>query len=337
MWFMNKYIIKEDLADIAKGATYLGSGGGGDTEYDLLATTELIEKNGPVPLLSVDELQDDDLIVPVGFIGAPLVSIEKLPSGKEFFSLLREIEKYYGRKPTALVAAEIGGSNAFAAIQAASLTGLSVVDADTLGRAFPRLEMSSCSLFGIKPAPAFIADSLGNTCIMHTATPNQLESYFRALSTAMGSSALVSAFIMTGKEAKEVLIRDTLSQAKALSKLGASQGKVIGSGVITQIEQEIQEGFLKGKITVTSGFSIHFQNEYLMVFQEGKAVATTPDIIALVNAKTGHALSVEQVKFGLAVDIVVLPAPQVWKTAKGLQLVGPKAFGYNIEYKELVL
>lgn len=332
---MNNYITKDDLQDIAKGATFLGSGGGGDTEYDLLATSELIEKNGPVPLLKVDELKDDDLVVPVGFIGAPLVSTEKLPSGKEFFAVLEEVEKYYGRKPTALVAAEIGGSNAFTAIQAASLTGLKVLDADTLGRAFPRLEMSSGSLFGIKPAPAFIADSLGNAAKLHAKTPVQLENFFRALSTAMGSSALVAIYIMTGKEAKMALVRGTLTQAKNLAKNGAALGKKVASGVITNIHQEIRDGFLKGTIFISPNIAIHYQNEYLMVFDGEKALATTPDIIALVNSKSKDPLPVEQIKFGLHVDVLILPSPDIWKTEAGLKLVGPKAFGYNIEYREL--
>ena len=80
-----------------------------------------------------------------------------------------------------------------------------------------------------------------------------------------------------------------------------------------------------------------YQNEYLILFENQKAVVTTPDIIALVDTETGMPLSIEQVKFGLSVHILAIPCPPIWKTEKGLELVGPEAFGYNISYNEVLL
>ena len=337
-----KYITEDDLENIAHGATLLGSGGGGDPECDLLRTAELIRRLGPIPVIEVEELNDDDLVVPIAFMGAPLVCIEKLMSGKETAAILEQIELFYGRKPSALVACEIGGSNAFSALQAAICAGLPVIDGDTLGRAFPQLEMSACTLFGISPTPAFIADSQGNVAQLKAESAKDVERLFRPLCTAMGSSAAVALYIMNGKEAKKALIRGTLSiceQLGAMLKKGSNDFKVIASGVISDIEQEIQEGFLRGKIMISSGtqYTIDYQNEYLVLFEGQHAVVTTPDIIALVDTETGMPLSIEQVKFGLSVHILAIPCPPIWKTEKGLAMVGPEAFGYNISYNEVVV
>ena len=65
-----RYITQSDLEPLAWGASILGSGGGGSTHYNRLLTEELMAKNGPIPLLSIDELEEDHLIVPVAFHGS---------------------------------------------------------------------------------------------------------------------------------------------------------------------------------------------------------------------------------------------------------------------------
>jgi uncharacterized protein len=329
-----KKLTVENLENIALGATLLGSGGGGDPEFDLLRTKALLEQYGPISMIELEELDDDDLVVPLAFIGAPLVSIEKIASGKETRAILEEIERYYGKKPRAFVSCEIGGSNAFCAMQAALDTGLCVVDADTIGRAFPRLEMSSCHLFGCVPSPAFIADSLGTTLYLKSQSASIVENYFRLLCQEMGSSALVALYIMTGKEAKKALIAGSVSLAEELGirlKKQSISFDCVGTGVIVGIEQELNNGFLEGKIEVRgeNSYTIEYQNEYLLVHTQGKRLITTPDIIALICTETGLPLSVEMAKFGLGVHIVKIPAPAIWTSEKAMQLVGPDAFGYK--------
>ena len=68
----------EDLDDIALGATFLGTGGGGDPYIATLMTRRAMIENGPVTLLSLDELEDDALVVSCGNLGAPTVAIEKI-------------------------------------------------------------------------------------------------------------------------------------------------------------------------------------------------------------------------------------------------------------------
>ena len=50
------------LEDIALGAVVLGTGGGGDPYIGKLLAQQAIERNGPVQLITVDELDDDALI-----------------------------------------------------------------------------------------------------------------------------------------------------------------------------------------------------------------------------------------------------------------------------------
>jgi DUF917 family protein len=199
------YLQNEELDDLAWGAAILGSGGGGDTAYDLMIAKDALGPTNKIPLLGLEELKGEELIVSMEFIGAPLVYLEKFPSGKEFETILSLIEKRFGRKPSAVFPAEIGGGNAFPPFYVAAKWGIPVLDADMLGRAFPELQMCSCALKGISPSPAFIADALGNGCTLEVADGETLERISRQIAISMGSIAGFSCYPMSGSEAQKAL------------------------------------------------------------------------------------------------------------------------------------
>lgn len=72
-----EWITEKDLENISVGATLLGTGGGGDPFVGKLMAMQAIQKYGPVKVLQLDELDDEELVMPVGSIGAPSVSNEK--------------------------------------------------------------------------------------------------------------------------------------------------------------------------------------------------------------------------------------------------------------------
>ena len=335
---MKRLLQCEELDALALGSCVLGSGGGGDPKPELLRTKEILMSHQPPEIIDIADLLDDDFVVPIGFMGAPMVSIEKLPSGKECLCLLEMIANHYGKKPTAICAVEIGGSNAFVPLALGAVTGLPVVDADMIGRAFPELHMSSCALAGISCTPAFLADAVGNRAVVQPASPSRVEPLCRALTEAMGSSVAVALYLLTGKEARKTLCPGTFSQALTIGKEiqeGTFSPYLIGSGHISDIQQDIQGGFLKGKVQITGRegvCEVEFQNEYLVARNANKVLAATPDIIAIIEKESGQPMPVERLKFGLGVNLVALPSPPIWQTAAGLAVVGPRAFGYNFDY-----
>ncbi len=87
-------------------------------------------------LIGVEELDDDARVLTIGGIGAPAVTIEKLPEGNEGLRVLECLEEFSGRKIDALISAEIGGGNALEPMLTAAAAGLPVVDGDGMGRGF---------------------------------------------------------------------------------------------------------------------------------------------------------------------------------------------------------
>jgi DUF917 family protein len=343
-----------DLEDLALGAAVLGSGGGGNPAYDLLMAKQQLEEGRAMRLVEIQDLNEKALVAPVAFMGAPLVCIEKLPSGKEFGAILQRICEMHGRPVTHLLPAEIGGANALTPLTVGAQFDLPIVDADTLGRAFPELQMSSANLKGISPSPAFLADAHGNVVVVNAENGRDLERLSRTITVEMGSSAALCAYLMSGKECRGSVIPGSLSRAIAIGKslraakmrgedlvaalLNCTNGVVLGAGMIVDIDQRIKEGFLKGTFSIhgeNNVLKVFYQNEYLAVFDNGEPLASTPDIIIPIEQDSGVPITSESLVYGLRVVLLAIPGPALWKTPEGLKLVGPQYFGYPIDYKKV--
>ena len=88
----------EHIFDIGIGAAILGSGGGTDPEISCMMAKKQMEKGEPVKLISYSDLKPDDVILPIGTMGAPSAEAEKLVSGKEFEIMFEYIKKSLNKK-----------------------------------------------------------------------------------------------------------------------------------------------------------------------------------------------------------------------------------------------
>ncbi len=317
------------LEELALGCAILGSGGGGDIAFDLPPAREAIKRYGPVPLISVDSLDRDALIVPIGFMGAPLEPGDTTAGQKELERLLHEVEKHYGQKVDALIPLEIGGGNGLTPLAHAGRLGIAVLDADTIGRAFPMLHMTSCALANIMPSPAFIADSSGNVLLLKTQSAEATERLARVITAACGSVSALATYIVRGCQAKEALILESYSKALLVGRSfreNRASMRAIGAGSIIEHTPRLDGGFLIGKTRLDSGHVISFQNEYFFVTKGDRVLAETPNIIVIWDIEEDKPLSIEGVKVGKNVEIYTMDAPPLWLTPQGMQVAGPDAF-----------
>lgn len=350
-----KKLTLSHLDDLYIGSAILGAGGGGDPSLFYMIAKHQMEKTGdPVQMITCSELTPDDLVIPVGIMGAPMVEIEKIPTGLEYNPLIKTLEQTLGKKVTVVMGIEIAGSNGFLPFIVACQLGLPILDADMMGRAFPEVQMCSSHLFGAPSSPGFAADCLGNVVTIHANNNVILEKLGRQITISMGSWSAFSLCPISGTEAQRCTIHKSFTKAIAIGKahreakkngedpleavLNICKGVCIGSGKITDIDRAISKGFLKGKVTIqgkTEKIEISFQNEFLIAKCNGKITATTPDIISLLEQETGEPVTNETLRFGLKVNVIVLPSPPVWTTKEGLALVGPRHFGYETDYQPI--
>lgn len=350
-----RLIQAEQLEDIALGAVVLGTGGGGDPYIGKLMAQHAIQRKGPVQLITVDELDDDALICCSAGMGAPTVMIEKIDSGEEIIAAFKALQDYLGKPLYATMSAEAGGGNSQGPFRVAAELGIPCVDGDLMGRAFPEIQMVTPTLYGISATPMAIADATGNTGILNTVDNKWTEILSRNMTIEMGCTSSIALFVMTGKQAKEAIVRGTITYIEEIGKAirhahdehldpietvrQATSGFVIWRGKVADIERRTETGFARGTMMLDGigdfdgrTLTIDFQNEFLIAREGDRALATTPDLITILDAETGHAITTESLKYGFRVVVLGMPCDYRWRTPGGIELAGPRYFGYDVDY-----
>jgi DUF917 family protein len=353
---LSRTIDPDELGPLATGAWILGAGGGGSPYHAFLNAREHARQGRRIELIDPGLLGEDDLVAVVSNMGAPLVGQERLSDPAFAAKPVRMMEEYLGRPFRAVMSLEIGGGNALQPLLVAAETGLPVVDADTMGRAYPEAQMSSFAIGDLPMFPLALADIRDNEVIVtRTASWKWMERVSRAACTAVGSIAATCKAPRTGKEVQEWGILHTVTQAIGLGRavlearvahedpveavIKSEDGVRILMGKVADVERRATGGFLKGAIDVTglgndhgSTLTIDFQNEWTVATKDGTPVVTVPDIIAVLDTESGEAVGTETVRYGQRVTVVALPAPALQTTPKGLEHVGPRAFGHDLDF-----
>ena len=61
-------------------------------------------------------------------------------------------------------------------------------------------------------------------------------------------------------------------------------------------------------------------------------LASVPDLIAVLDSEDAKPITTEEIRYGFRVTVIGLPCDPRWRTEAGLQLVGPRYFGYEFDY-----
>ena len=348
-----------EIEALATGAWILGTGGGGSPYYGLLNLRRLYRDGAGVTLVDAADLADDDLVAVVSQMGAPLVGQERLTDPATIARAVSMMEEYVGREFRAVMAVEIGGGNALQPFMAAAVLGKPVVDADAMGRAFPEAQMTSFAIHDLPMYPLTLADVRDNAVIVpRAASWKWMERLSRKACVEVGSVAATCKAPRSGREVKECAILGTTTKAIRLGEavhaarrahrdpvqavVDAEGGRVLFGGKIQDVSRRTTEGFLRGRAVLEGfddckgrRFELAFQNEFAVGWLDGEPSVMTPDLICVMDAVSGEAIGTETLRYGQRVRVVALPAPPILMTPKGLEHVGPRAFGYDLEFRSV--
>lgn len=348
-------ITERDLETISVGAAVLGAGGGGNPYVGRLRARESLRSGKRISVIAPDELADDDLTVVCGAMGSPVIAFEKLPRGDEELMALREVERALGRKATAIAPFEMGGGNSMAPMVTAASAGIPMVDGDGMGRAFPELQMTTYMIYGAPPTPSAIADERGNRIVFNEVADGRwLERLARSATISMGGHAGVATTPMSGDFCRQVIIPHTLTLARDIGEaideavrsksqpanavLSVTSGRRYLTGKVVDVERRNTQGFARGSLTIDGTgpdaarrIRIDFQNENLVLWENGQPRATVPDLITLLTTERGEPLTTELVSYGCRADVLVLPCADLMRTEQALRVVGPRAFGFDLD------
>jgi uncharacterized protein len=346
----------DDIEALAVGAWILGTGGGGSSYLGMLNMRRLYAEGHRVSLMPPEELADDEWVAVVSNMGAPLVGQERLTDPRTIAEAVTMMEEYLGRRFRAIMSLEIGGGNAIQPFMAAALLDRPVIDGDCMGRAFPEAQMTSFAIHDLQMYPLTLVDVRHNAVVVaRAASWKWMERLSRTACVAVGSIAATCKAPRTGKEIKECAILGSTTKAMRIGRtvqaarrahadpiaalVTAEHGRLLFTGKIADVARRATEGFLRGTASLDGlgdfrghRFELAFQNEFAVGWLDGVPRVTTPDLICVLDSVSGDAIGTETLRYGQRVTVIALPAPPVLLTPKGLEHVGPRAFGYDLEF-----
>ncbi|WP_395713122.1 DUF917 domain-containing protein [Reyranella sp.] len=352
-------ITADDIESLAVGAWILGTGGGGNPYLPLLNMRALYRDGYRVQLIDAADLDDDDRVGVVANMGAPLVGQERLTDSLTLARAVSLMEEHTGYRFAGLMGMEIGGANGVRPLMAAAHLKRPIVDSDTMGRAYPEAQMTSVAVGGLTPWPLTAVDVRGlESVVGKVPTWKWAERVVRKICVEYGSVAATCQPPRTGAEVKKWGIHGTTTKAMAIGHavreaqrrhddpiaaiLGVEPGKLLYKGKVVDVARRATEGFLRGVARLDgldawrdATMTINFQNEWIVAFIDKEPIAMSPDLICVLDSVSGEAVGSETIRYGQRVTVIALPPPPVFLSPRGLDHVGPRAFGYDLDFRSV--
>lgn len=280
---------------------------------------------------------------------------------RPFLQAVRELEAYVGVKIGAIAAFELGATNTSAPLDTAIRLGIPLVDGDYCARAVPELVQTTAAIAGKSICPAAVADPWGNVLILK-------EVGSLALAEALGKSISIvtkrpdplvscahAGFLLRAAEMKDAIIPGTLTRTL---ELGAAirkareagedpvqaaaaklEGWVLFEGIVDARDWQSREGYMYGTTTIRGegtfageGLRIWYKNENHITWRNGKPFVLSPDLIAVVHRDTGEPTTNSDLSEGARVAVLGARADARYRTARGIELMGPGYYGFDIPY-----
>jgi DUF917 family protein len=361
---MGRILNRIDAEDLCTGAAVLGTGGGGPPELGLALLNRLFDLGKPIRVITAEEVPDEEIVVHPAMV--PSYSAGRLMDPDEYMTLvladdgplmtgLKAMEEILSRKVFATLPVEMGGYNTPVAAILAGLAGLAVVDGDTIGRGKPEIMLQSYTVLNIPITPMVLTDFQGNSILVRrTASFRDAERIARAMCIIGGGTTTVRCPVK-GKVLKRSIIHGGITRAIAIGRalreaeasgrhpgqavIETAGGTEIFLGEVSRYEWEDREGFLWGTLTVGGidrygghELKIWLKNENLLSWLDEAPYVVTPDLLCILDTKTGRALTNTRMRVGQKVLVFAVPSDRFWRRPDNVDLVSPRHFGFDIPY-----
>lgn len=362
-----KTLNMQEMKDLLVGTEILGCGGGGSIQRGRNMIEEAYSEGLKFTMVDPKEIRDDDLVIIVGRVGGGvpkeiLERIRRFPkiTRRPGLVAVKELAQYIQREPTAFLASEIGPSNTVLPMYIAAVMGKPVIDADACGRAKPELSISTTHLKGVASTPLVMVSQFGDIAILKKAVDDyRAEDICRYVALISGGVCGVARCPTKGELIREAIVPNSITRCIKLGEavrkasetginsaneaIRSTGGLKIFEGEVRTWRREEKEAFMWGTIIINGTgdhaghkLKVWFKNEFLISWRNEQPYVTCPDTICIVDAETGRGMSnwIDDLRIYVRKKVVVfgLKAPEIWRTERGVQIFGPKHFGYPIKY-----
>jgi DUF917 family protein len=194
--------------------------------------------------------------------------------------------------------------------------------------------------------------------IKRAADDYRAEDIARAMAVASGGGASIAMNPMTADEVRRGTVPNALSDAIKVGRavreareqgrdpiaalIEVTGGYKLFQGVVSKAESKGDRGFSWTDAELTGvgpyeghKYRIYVKNENIVSWLDGKVDVASPDYIYNLDPKTGEAMTgggLGGYEVGAEVAMVGVPAPSQWTTEAGIDVIGPRHFGFDFDY-----
>lgn len=365
---MGQIRTETDVDDFLRGANFMSASGGGDPVVERKQLHEDVRDGLDIGWTPIDEFDSDAVLISVCYSGSiapesfddPEERAQALGGGKRyerpFCEAVRLLEQVLSVRCAGLVSIEIGGINTGAILSAAARLDLPLVDGDYAGRAIPELHATAPHMHGAQVLPFACVDHFGNEVIIRSSPANAwAERISKHL--ALSSLGLIAcAFAaLPARRVGEIYVPGTMSECLALGRairearergddpVGAAadalDGWLLFRGIVSGREWA-NTGYMEGyhELAGTDEFSgrtlrVWFRNENHVSWLDGEPWVASPDLIEFCDPASGEPLVNTYLELGQEIAVVGRRRRDQFDSAAGLETLGPKHFGFDVEFR----
>lgn len=362
-----RVLSEQELVDLMIGAC-IQSTRGCEADDAIADIKKALADGKEFKLISTDGFPADGMVVAVQGLGGggaweyviERTAKQKLPTiSNQSIRVIELLSDHMGKEFTALVRAEAAGATATALLIAADM-GIPTLDGGITGRAVPEVQQSIPWINGMASIPTAIITKWGDEIIIRNAVDEyRVEDLGRAIAVASGGGSTITMAPMSGAQLAKGVIPGNLSEAILFGKtvreareagkdpiaelVKVSGGYKLFEGVVTKNEENGDRGFnwVDAELTGTGDYEgqtykIYVKNENIVTWLDGELDAISPDYIYNLNPETGESIIIDGglggYPMGLKVAMVGVPAAKQWRSEKGIELIGPRHFGFDFDF-----
>lgn len=318
-------------------------------------------------LIQTEDVPQEDMVIAVQGIGGggpwqyvidrtTKQGLEKIEDPRK--AVVTLFSEYTNQRVAALVRSEAAGATATALLLGAEM-GIPTLDGGITGRAVPEVQQSIPWINGIASVPTAIITPWGDKIIIADAVDEyRVEDLARAIAVASAGDAWISMTPMAGSQLDRGVLKGNISEAELYGRtvreareqgndpiaalIGVSNGYKLFEGIVTKSTEQGDRGFnwVEAEFDGTGNFTgrqyrMFVKNENIVGWLDEKLNAMSPDYIYNLDPDTGEStlgIGYGGYVVGEKVVIIAVPAPAQWRSKKGIELMGPRHFGFDFDY-----
>ncbi|NIB42665.1 DUF917 family protein [Pseudomaricurvus alkylphenolicus] len=329
---MAKIVLDNEVGrSVVYGGAVLGGGGGGTIAAGF-QRFELATAMGTPTMISLDDLNDDDLVITASAVGAP-TGEERFFMPVDIIKAMELVQQKTDRRISGIIPNENGPASGLNGWLQSAMLKIPMVDAPANGRAHPTGLMGG---MGINRIPDYhsVQSAVGGNPDSGRYLEMVVEGQLQVAANLVRQAAVESGgLVMVVRDPLPVSYLKTnaapgatthaMSIGRAMMNaedagaatvidaiVTSTAGDILCAGKIEQLELQAIGGYTLGKLKVQGECSaeVSVWNEYMTLDIDGVRHSTFPDLITIISQKTGMPLASSEIANGE--DVVVLCVPR---------------------------